>query len=262
LTAADPTARLFPQPLQAEIGQPVLWTLEVRHAANTRVSVGAAPELDQSWVLLDGPRTSSSEAGFRIVWEALSLEAGLRTLPVPELGWQNQPLSVTAEPLAVRGELAAEEDAPRALRGAIDAGPDSQTPIWLTGLALGAALLLVLAALWWRARARRQPAPRAPSPEQQLQWLRERAASGAVAPRDAVYALTQLLRAALDAREGRHRAALTDAQWAMDVGEPWAALLARAESIKYAGIEPSPLLLGELLDRAAAELGRSGEVRS
>jgi hypothetical protein len=95
-----------------------------------------------------------------------------------------------------------------------------------------------------------------------LQWLRERAASGAVAPRDAVYALTQLLRAALDAREGRHRAALTDAQWAMDVGEPWAALLARAESIKYAGIEPSPLLLGELLDRAAAELGRSGEVRS
>lgn len=251
-------ARLMPVPGSVQIGQPVEWRLQVSHAPDTRVAVGEAQEWDRTWVLLDGPATTFDEQGFVVRWQAISLEAGLRTPPLPALRWKDQPLEVETSTLEVRGELALEEDAPRALREAplIEAAAARHWMAWT----VGALVLLTALILWWRARARRELPIRPPSAAEQLQSLREQALAGSLSARDAIYAWTRLVRSSLDARSGVDRSARTDEEWAREVGEPWVTHFARAESIKYAGGEPSRFLLSELLDAAQAHLAEPWEV--
>ncbi|MEY2784650.1 MAG: hypothetical protein RL277_854 [Planctomycetota bacterium] len=257
----DAQALLRPQPASAAIGEPVLWTLEVRHSPSTRVGVGAAPPLDRTWVLLDGPTRLDNAEGFELRWRALSLEAGERVLPAPALSWNGQPLSLETQPLSVRAELALEEDAPRALYGAI-APPPQPPSLLLPALACGAVLLAGLGLFWWRRRRIRPAAPLPPSPQAELARLRELWVGSHLSARDAAFALTRLVRKARDEHDRNARAALTDEQWAMEAGELFRQLFLKAEAIKYAGAEPSRFLMEELFDGARTLLPQEEQVRA
>ncbi|MFM7281068.1 MAG: hypothetical protein ACKO32_04730 [Planctomycetia bacterium] len=259
VVAAEAQAVLRPEPASAAIGEPVLWTLEVRHPQQTRVIVKEAPALDGTWALLDGPTRLDTSQGFAIRWRALSLEAGERVLPLPALSWNGQALSVDARALSVRAELAAEEDAPRALYGEIAAPPPPQS-ILLPVLLCVAMLLSAAGLVWWWRRRHRPVLPAPPGPREELERLRELWSGSHLCAHDAAFALTRLVRKACDANDKQARVALTDEQWAREAGEPFRLLLLKAEAIKYAGAEPSRFLMEELFDGARALLPQEAEV--
>jgi hypothetical protein len=260
-TTGDAQALLKPQPSSAAIGEPVLWTLEVRHSPSTHVGVGAAPPLDGTWALLDGPTRLDSAQGFELRWHTLSLEAGERVLPVPALSWNAQPLSIETQTLTVRSDLEAEEDAPRALYGEIAPAPQPPS-ILLPVLLCSAALLAMLGLVWWWRRRHRPTPPAPPTPREELERLRELWIGSHLSARDAAFGLTRLVRRAHDANENQARVAWTDEQWAREAGEHFRLLLQKAEAIKYAGAEPSRFRMEELFEAARALLPGEAEARA
>ena len=116
-------ATLHANPAQAQVGQPVTWTLVVDHDVDESVELESLAGLaDDSWVLLSGPdvaRTRDGErASTRIQWSYFSLEAGDRALPSVEVSLTSG-LSVEALAghLEVIGDLGPDEDAPRPVGG-------------------------------------------------------------------------------------------------------------------------------------------------
>ena len=276
-----PSARWEVLPSELAIGQPARARLVVEHVPAQRPDLGALElALDDSWLVLDpgAPVTVAGPAGRATserTWTFFSLEPGAREWPalrVPLAGGQE--LEVAPVSLAVSGELAQGEDAPRPMPGfhAIDerAGP-LRPAHWLV-----VALALTLLAAGFVARRRRGrragSAPPAPGPLERLAGLRPADWTAAGAASDYAFGLSGLLHeVAARGVEGLARGASDEelVAWLRERGgrsagdlDALAALFERCAAIKYGGERPTRFALDdlarggeELLARLAAEPG-------
>lgn len=261
-------ARLECAPRQAEIGQPVEWTLRVEAPAGSSVLLPEQdPALDGSWIVLAPRRVERREEQgrleLRVHWTLASLEPGARfpwsfELPVETpTGRENAKAEAVA--LEVRAALAAGEDAPRPPKGFLDAPPEPPSRAWIVWSAL--ALMPVALAAWLFARrARRLRRERAaaavPGATARLAALEAELREHPERVRELVFELTHLLRRRADQWLEVERPALTDEDWARalsvdervpaGVRSASARVLERAAAIKYALATPSPFLVEEL----------------
>lgn len=274
-TATGVTARLTSEPAQAEIGEPLRWTLTVEHPATVTVHLPDKELVpDDSWVLLEPQRVLRTPSpGDRITtratWSVASLEPGSRALPrltvAYEVGGAHEAIAADAGVADIRAVLAEGEDAPRPPRGFLPppegASGRSAWP-WIGG----ATLLLAALGIWrWRARRRTQvAAARVPTPLEQLEVLAQRAKNEPESLRAMTYALAHLLRDAVDAHVGEAWKSATDIEWLariepderipFGVRSACARILREAEAVKYALVPPTPFAWNERLESARVAL--------
>jgi len=269
LLGGEPSAVWSVSPREAQIGQPVVWRLEIHAPSGSLVLLpDKDPPLDPSWVLLEPRRIerteSAGELHITLDWKACALEPGPRSLftleiPVETASGRTQ-LQPSAAELSVLPALRDGEDAPRPQKGFLPPPEPEASHSWIgwTMLAamLGGALVLLL---------RRPPAPALPpSALLRLAQLEQEFAADAGRARETVFALTQLVRERTDARLQTPRAALPDAEWLRLVAddprmsgsalEASRRLLERAEAVKYALATPSRFLVEELCANAREAL--------
>ncbi|MFN0007700.1 MAG: hypothetical protein ACKVXR_07315 [Planctomycetota bacterium] len=276
LVLAEITARLRTEPAEAQVGEPVLWILEVEHPAGAAVRLPETdPIPDDGWVLLEPRRVVGGQEITRATWSVLSLEPGDRALPAfavqVESNGVARSIEVESSTLAVRSALEAGEDAPRPIRGFHEA-PEHVSGrgfwLWLAALALlGAALFL-----WIRIRSRkRPPAVALPAPLERLAELSRQIQEDPESGRKTIYALTRLLRESSDRLLGEDRAALVDPDWAalreaderlpLGARTTIARILRDAERVKYALHAPTRFALEALLADARNALEALAEAR-
>jgi len=268
-------ARWTCRPETVELGQPFELALEIEHGPEIPAGELLQGELalDDSWVLLAGPEQGplrgpgvSGQApgdggriGTRRVWRLASLEPGSRdlapTLSSLALDARVGRISTAEAHVEVRGLLAADEDAPRPLRGfPSDFVPEDARraagaawPLW-GGLG---ALAAVLAAGLLRWRAARRVAPAEPGPLERLGELEqglERVGAGPTC-----YELTRLLRRSADRLRARPAARASEAAPASSAGtageglsdEEWLERLAASHDLPRAAVEELERLLHE-----------------
>jgi len=266
----DVVAHLRGEPAEVEVGEPCRFVLEVEHAAGATVKLPEGDLVpDDSWVLLE-PRKITHPTPTRTVasWTCLSLEAGERQLPAIRIDVGDadgvRKVDVDQGLLRVRPALAEGEDAPRPMRG-FRAAPESSAGRGRLGLVGAAALVALLAGIFFWRRARRQSAP-APVPTalDRLAELQRIAAEDEEASRRVVYALSRLLRGSVDAFVREDRAALVDTDWMariepdervpLGVRRGLARVLRDSERIKYALHAPTRFALTEMLADARSAL--------
>jgi len=271
------------EPAEAEIGQPVTWTLVVEHPRGGDVTLQGAEEPfaedaenDRLWVELATRRRTIVELGGErtrttYAWTVCALDAGSHTLEGlrVEVDLPDRLVSKAAEgaTLFVRGALGDGEDVPRPLAGFRPAPPSARGGAFRRVLpALLLVFALAVALLVRRRRLRRGPA-----------LLQERVGSlvelGALSESlndepgvgaELGYALSHLLRREVDTVADELRAPLTDAEWAASIEadsqlpEPLRFGLARLvrdlEPLKYGGSNPTRFALQEFLERARGHL--------
>jgi hypothetical protein len=263
MTPSEITATLRAEPAEAEVGQPVLWILDVRHPAGATVRL---PEIDsilgETWVLLEPRRVVRGSETTTATWSVLALEPGDRPLPSltvqVEADGVARSVEVSASTLSVGSALSAGEDVPRPIRG-FHPAPErtSGTGIWLILAVLSLVAAAALGA-WLRRRARKKaPAAALPTPLERLAELSRQSPEDPEAARRTIYALTRLLRESCDRALGEDRAALVDADWAqlretderLPLGSRTtiARILRDAESVKYALHAPTRFALEALI---------------
>lgn len=272
-------ARLRPEVANSEVGEPVVWHLEVEHPSALRIDVDASGlESDLAWVVLgEGPRTGEPDGarpGRRILrasWTLAALEPG-ESFPVGlrvsySVAGENREVGLEASPLEVAGLLTPDETAPRPRRGWRDDIPEDPSPPPGTLPALALVLLVPLAWFVRRVLGRGRPEEGAedpePSPLEALQGLR----AGTVrvdGSRELHYRLTALLRSLVDGLSGEDRSAWTDDEWLAALPDSRISSEQRTElvelfescaPIKYGGFEPTEFRVAEHIERAA-ELAR------
>lgn len=205
----------------------------------------------------------------RARWRVMALEGGALEFPALDVGVTgggvDQVLRATGPKLDVAHALAEGEDAPRPPRGFRDA-PDVRTAsariTWVVAGLVGTLLVFVGLKL---ARRRKQP-PMVPAPTAaaRLAELERQAQAEPERAREHVFALTALVRGAIDASVGESRVALSDEDWirtvSSDARVPQASrdgaarLLADAERVKYAGETPTVFAVRDVLAKAQSAL--------
>ena len=290
--------RLTLTPDEVRVGEPLRVRAEVWHPAGTRVEFSlpeADPESGWWWQDLSpfASRPLTADAGSQWLavaeWTLVPLEqasargeAGWswfegQTLPVWEAslfqGEQEFRFNLGGDDLTVKSNLGPEDLEPPPLRGLPDPRPAlSPAELWRRAAwVAGASFAVFLAGLWLTlrgTRARPRPEPDA-TPRERLERiaaLRDREASGEQR-RDACFELTALCRTAVDLRQDRARAHLTDDEWLEHVRrEPGEAaadwipglerLLRLCQRAKYAGEPPSGWAMEELGGLADGLLAR------
>jgi hypothetical protein len=261
-------ARLECAPAEARIGEPIEWDLTIEAPDDTSVRIpDKAPLPDATWVSL-GDRRVVREPGVarassvtRASWRVLSLEPGTRKLPEVQIectqAGATKKVTAAAGEVAIQTELAAGENAPRALKGFRPPPDDARATNWPRIAA--AAVLLALAALGvWRRlrRTRAAPAPSATSLER-LSELARAMAADPDAGRAVTYDLSRLVRESIDAFVREPRAALTDRDWILRVENDERVLLGvrrasvrilgESEQVKYAQRVPTRFAVDEML---------------
>lgn len=261
-------ARIDCEPREAQIGEPVHWTLTVQHPQGATVHLPpAGPVPDDSWVLLESGLVLRSsgpggEVTTRASWSVCSLEPGERALPAlaieVEIAGARETVTAETSLLTVRPALAPDEDAPRPMRGFLPP-PESARARSVVPWMLAILALVIGIAIWrWRVRARRKVvAPPAPTPLERLAELRARARAEPDAARAITYSAAALLREAVDAYLAEPRVATPDADWIvriepdervpLGVRSAAARILRDVEKVKYALVSPTPFALEELL---------------
>lgn len=268
-------ARLSPARVEAQLGEPVEWLLQVEHAASARVKLPAPLPVDRAWVwtaepaITRGPHAHDAARAHTIVrLEAMALEPGDLAPPLEEIelvaAHETARLRVEARTLHVVGLLAPEEDAARPLLGfrelpeGLEGGQGARV---LLGVAALAALLAVGGFVTWRVlrRRARAPARRPATPLERLAALGGRAGSDPAAARDLWFELTCAVRDGVDAALGVERSGLTDEAWSAAVAADerlpagvrasLPRLLAEAERVKYAQEVPTRFAVEEALAR-------------
>jgi hypothetical protein len=261
-------ARLECVPAEARIGEPLEWNLTIEAPDDTSVRVpDKAPVPDATWVSL-GDRRVVREPGVargswvtRASWRVLSLEPGTRTLPEVQIectqAGATKKVTAAAGEVAIQTELAADENAPRALKGFRPPPDDVRATHWPWIAA--AAALLGLAALWVVRRLRRtRAAPvRSATPLERLSELARAMAAEPDAGRAVTYDLSRLVRESIDAFVREPRAALTDRDWILrvendervplGVRRASVRILGESEQVKYAQRVPTRFAVDEML---------------
>jgi hypothetical protein len=269
-------ARIELAPDRAHIGEPIDMTIVVEHPEGANVVVPDPASLPRSLALVRdlGLRRQADPSGggrkiTRVRWQLMALEGGDVKLDplsiVVEDGGVKTVVEAAVPALAVEAALAEGEDAPRPARGFRETPEVSA--LSLRGVLTFAGLMVaaLVAFLVWRTRARRKPAP-APAPPalERLAVLETRAKAEPDSARELVFALTHLVREAVDAHAGASRGSMTDEEWSRVVGADERVpetvrgavtrLLSDAERVKYARESPSSLGLREWITRARAAL--------
>ncbi len=260
---------------RAQIGEPVLLSLLVDRRADVAVEpVEFESGVLGSWMFLErlGVRSENApNAPGRIVetttWRAFALAGGV-ALPPIEVTYTadgaQQKVVATAGTVAVPSALAEGEDAARPAKGFREpvAWVDGSSRVWTAAIvALGLVALLVVLLVVRRRRRHAAPIPTL-SAARELERLAQERRDDSAANRDVLYAVTRIVRSAVDAHVGEVRAARTDSEWlglvAADARVPEGArsasqrLLERAERVKYAGDAPTRFATDEALADARA----------
>lgn len=268
-------AQVIADSARAQIGEPVVLSLVVDRPAEIAVEpVEFETGVLGSWMFLERLGTRSENAASapgRVIdtttWRAFALEGGAAMPPI-EVAFtadgSQQKVVATAGAIAVPSALAEGEDAARAAKGFREpvAWVDGGARLWKVAFAV-IGLALVLVVLWIvRRRGRRaEPIPTL-SAARELERLAQERRDDSAANRDVLYAVTRIVRSAVDAHVGELRAARTDSEWlglvAADARVPEGArsasqrLLERAERVKYAGDAPTRFATDEALADARA----------
>ncbi len=268
-------ATLSADPARAQVGEPVVLTLVVNRPGDVTVQ---PLELESgvlgSWMFLErlgAPRSETADAAGHVVettsWRAFALEGG-DALPPIEITYDagNGPQkSIAAKgTIAVPSALAEGEDAARPAKGFREpvAWVGGGSRLWIAAFALLGLLAAVLVAWVVRRRRRRAQPAVLPSAAVELDRLANEPRDDSLANRDLLYAVTRIVRSAVDAHVGELRASRTDTEWlgivAADARVPEGArsaarrLLERAERVKYAGDAPTRFATDEALADARA----------
>lgn len=267
-----PRATVVLEPQEVSIGQPLEFRLVLPQAWSRPVSLRDLElGLDDSWVVLAGPRVLTRTEGGRAVtearWELMSLEPGTRVLG--ELGiplTDGSTMAVTPASLSVLGELAEDEDQPRPMP-AFHQVQERTSPV--RPRHLGWALLAIFTAGggWWFVRRRqRSQIPRQPDELERFLGLDRERAGDAQAARALMFELAAVLRSAGERDVPGSWAGLSDEEWLAAlktsdqhpaaVTDELGVLLAECESIKFAGLAPTRFAVEDLLSRAERLLRR------
>lgn len=270
------SARIETNAQSVQIGEPFEVTFVIEHPTGASVTVpepsllmpnlafvadlGVRREIDPK----DADTTTT-----RVRWRVMALEGGEMVSMTIDVAVQGsgatQMLHVIGPKLSVAHALKEGEDAPRPARGFRDAPHVTTAASKLTWIALGIVGLAAGYIAYRIARRPKQAAPAAvPGVAERLAQLGQRVNAEPERARDHVFALTALLRQALDAHVGENRAALSDGDWigvtAIDGRVPAASreivarLLTDAERVKYAGETPSLLGVRDSLTQANTAL--------
>jgi hypothetical protein len=275
-------ARLEAAPAEARIGEPIEWNLTIEAPAGVAVRLpDKDPIPDATWVALGERRVVHEGDTVRIRWRVLSLESGARKLPEIAIectrAGVTKKVAASAGEVAIAGELASGEDAPRALKG-FRPPPDGERALHWPWIAAGLGILAALAT-WIARRVRRRPlAPaHAATPLDRLADLARALAADPDAGRSVTYDLSRIVRDSVDAFTGDARAALTDGDWILrlendervplGVRRASARILSESEQVKYAQRVPTRFAVDEMLRDAqsalealaAAPLPRAGD---
>lgn len=262
-------ANLSADPAQAQVGQPVTWTMVVDHDVDESVELESLAGLaDDTWVLLSGPdvaRTRDGErASTRIQWSYFSLEAGDRALPSVQVSLTSG-LSVEALAgyLEVIGDLGIDEDAPRPVGGPL-VPPEGSEVSGPSAWYLLPIPLILFFVLLRRMGRKGVPDPASLPPVDLVELLATAPDHG-----DFAAALSLRIREAFDAEQGAARAALLDSDWIQDVRarggiesahtEEAEQLLAWADTVEFGRVQPSKFALTDALTRTQAILAGSQE---
>ena len=287
-----PPARIEAEPRTPQLGEPMQWRLTAHHPAWARVTladedfISADPETRSegadtslSWFVLRGPEklTVPPAEGIGLArttwtWTVLGLEPGEWQVPAPVLlDAAGEPLTVEVDTVEVSGELAENEDVPRALPG-FHEPPPAVAPIQV-GPAVGALLLaLLLVILVLRMRSKRPAPVVVVRPLDRLDEVeRSWQASERADARGLYFELTRLAREATDAVAGPEpvgpqliTVAQSDEEWLAQVSEHLAVedrealaeLLQAAQAVKYGFAQPTPFAVDHCLADVRALLAR------
>lgn len=268
-------ARLRPEREEVEVGEPVVWNLEIEHPSALRIEVDSAGLGDDlAWVVLsEGARTGEPDPGrpgrriHRAQWTLAALEAGEGApggiqVSYPVAG-ESREVEIELVPLRVVGLLTPDEMAPRPRREwREEIADDPVAPPW--GWPLAALLLLVPFAWVARGFLRRRKhddgeSEVEPTPLEVLEGLRK----GTVevgGSQELHYRLTELLRHQVDEWVGRDGSALTDEEWLAGLESSKVPVERRTElhglfescaPIKYGGFEPTEFRVQEHIEQAS-----------
>lgn len=277
----DVVVDLSCDPVEAEIGQPVTWSLIVEHprGGTVRLEHDARSPFDSTdgrrrWVELSERRRTVVPIGdartrTTFAWTVAALDSGERTLSglrvAVELPDRVVSRAVEDATLLVRAALAEGEEQPRPLAGFRPAPPgaDGRASRWI----LPALILATVAALAFVVRRRWLSPIVLPDRDDPLDELEALAESMTDAPGSAAelgYDLSHLLRRATDTTLGEPRSPLTDAEWASQVEqderlpatlrEPLVSLVRDLEPLKYGGTRPTRFAMKDFLARAREPL--------
>ncbi|MFT5049722.1 MAG: hypothetical protein ACI8QZ_001115 [Chlamydiales bacterium] len=261
-----------PAQSEAEIGQPVEWTLEIVHARRARpeiISEQLEEQLDRTWVFLSGPVIqtwpvdgASEEEHSTFTWSLMALESGERSAPSLLLQADSgEQLEVLSETLLVSPALIDGEDVPRPFAEFHDIeGGAVGSLTTLFGILIGLAVLCIVAVVLLVRRARRRAVADLPAfpiaPRAAFDALRAGRADDADGVQRLAFELTGILQRALAGGEP----GCTDQEWfdalragsrlAPDVLVRVEALVSTCEQIKYGGQVPTRFAIDELLDNA------------
>ncbi|MDZ4772705.1 MAG: hypothetical protein SGI72_06165 [Planctomycetota bacterium] len=257
---------------RVQIGEPFEITFVVEHDTGASVKLPETSVLPRNFAFIEDlglrreinardPNTTTTRAR----WRVMALEGGELELSGLDIGVDasgaTQMLHAAGPKLTVEHALKDGEDAPRPARGFRDAPIVHTATAKLTWIGIGlAALVGLFVARRWMRRKKVAPVAPVPVPVEQLRALEQRVNTEPERSREHVFALTSLLRRAIDAHTTENRAALNDEDWigaiAADPRVPTTSrdiaksLLADAESVKYAGETPSILRVRDQLARA------------
>ena len=264
-------ARWRVEPARVAIGQPCTWRLELDHAAQRRPLVAEVDlELDRSWLVVEGPRRVTRDAGqgralTELRWTVLSLEPGERALPALEVFLDDGTgLAPNPAALVVEGELAQGEDGPRPMPG-FHALQERTSPVRPRHLLWTLAALLAGAAGWVAlTRSRRDRDGPEPSPLERFGRLDRDPGQDPEALRPLMVELSRLLRRAGEERLDAPRPAATDEEWIATLRaagrhparlvDDLEVLLADCAAVKFAGARPTRFAVQDTLERAETTL--------
>jgi hypothetical protein len=278
-------ATLTSEPTSVEVGEPMVWTLEVHHPRDLVPRLpGEDLGLGPHWVVLEelGVTAAPSPDGeehpdfwiTRKRWKVIGLTTADR-LPSMEVSFgegEGAPSVLTSEgELEVRTVLGAGEQFSRAGKGFRDvdelASSGSAPPWWV----VAPAVTLVLGLAWWLFRRRRGAAkePEPATPLERLASLEASLPDDLAALQALHYSLTSLVRAATERRLGKSFGGATDEEWLERVRvdgrllDGVEAKLERvfrdAESVKYARRKPTRWAVEETLQAARGALEEVAE---
>lgn len=263
-------AHLQVEPASVEIGEAVRWTLVVEHPTRAKFALPDWKDLPREWALVEAlgvRRDADPNAADRTItrasWLVMSLDAGEVSVPALQLdveeAGEHQKIDVAAQKLHVAHALNEGEDAPRASKGF---RPTPVVHVWsfrgiVSALVLIAILAVVALVVWKRSKRKKPVALAVATPLERLAQLEQRANAEPEAAREIVFALTRIVRDAVDAFSAEPRPAAPDAAWIVRVegdervpsGVRSVAqrLLANAERVKYAQESPTKFALAEAL---------------
>lgn len=268
-------ARIETSATAVQIGEPFDVTIVVEHDTGTSAKLPDPAALPPAFAFVadlglrhdvDAEHNTTTT---RARWRVMALEGGDVEFPAQDVSVEGsgvaQVLHAAGPKLTVAHALTEGEDAPRPPRGFRDAPNVRTASSRLTSIAAGIVAVLAAYVAFRIARRKRKPAPVAPQTiAARLAELERLAQAEPERAREHVFALTALVRGAIDDAVGENRAALSDEDWIrglpVDARLPEASrdvaaqLLADAERVKYAGETPTILAVRDALAKAGTAL--------